>query len=283
MPERTLAAFLAGLHRLEQFPELAKMRGLHNQGFWEDLMHDDLLGILLDLSGAVLFELCSEEAFGPAPAEGRWKEKLDVQLAAAHIQLLKWCADNGRECSQPKFRVLNLSMSTKDDWPCLKAKAHNSSVVGDWLATVAVNFVDTIYNEIRSVCVSAFASLWVLVQDTKFPNFVLSDDQVARASNLREEALLSYEWLSNACEFGGVCQYKIRPKYHNLEHGVRRMIRTKLSMSLSYSFSPEDVMGMCARMCNKTHATSMMRRGVGRWLLAFVAGLSSDEEDSSSD
>ena len=51
MPERTLAAFLAGLHRLEQFPELAKMRGLHNQGFWEDLMHDDLLGILLDLSG----------------------------------------------------------------------------------------------------------------------------------------------------------------------------------------------------------------------------------------
>jgi hypothetical protein len=62
-----------------------------------------------------------------------------------------------------------------------------------------------------------------------------------------------------------------------MDHGLRRAVRTKMSPSVYYTFSPEDFMGMVARMCGKCHGSTIIRRGVCRWLLSWFVEMSEVE------
>ena len=238
---------------------------------YEDAMHDDLLGMRLDLVGSTMFELCSENVWGHPPLTGKWQDKMDCQLDQATKDFQSWCSSTGQQCSQPAFRVLNLSMHVKDDWPILRAKAHNCSVVSTWVSEICARNVYDESSEMRALCNAAAADLWKLTEATKFPNWVLTEAQTTQMRQLRAKVLLSYEWLAAYnCEQSRY-RFKMRPKFHHWDHGMRRCVRTSISMSVLYCFSPEDMMGLVARMCAKCHGSSIIRRGVARWLLTFFS------------
>ena len=264
----------------EVMPELTNLCGWHTQSCFEDCMHDDVLGLRGDLVGSTLFELTQESVFGPAPDSGSWQSKMDSQLAVATRQFQMRAGRHGHSHSHPDFRVLNLSMHRLADWPIQKGKAHNLSVVAEWLAEIAAAHVHDEFSEVRAVCNSAFVDLWNLHLETKFPNFVLNLEQRANLETIRQKALLSYEWLSKTCASCSVYRYNMRPKFHHYDEGLRRCVRTGASMSLTYSFTPEDFMGLCARMCAKVHGSNISSRGVARWLLSFCAGVEGPTDDS---
>ena len=84
---------------------------------------------------------------------------------------------------------------------------------------------------------------------------------------------MGYAWLSNYSLGQGDFVYRIRPNFHHLGEGIRRSVRTRVSPSVSYSFAPEDFMGLAARMCGKVHGSSIVRRAVQRWLLLFFVSI----------
>ena len=64
------------------------------------------------------------------------------------------------------------------------------------------------------------------------------------------------------CASCSVYPYNMRPKFHHYDEGLRRCVRTGAPMSLTYSFTPEDFMGLCARMCATVHGSNISSRGV---------------------
>ena len=279
---RELSDFWASISGVngDELPILANIRGQSHENLFEDFMHDSPLGVALDLLGSVLFELAVENVFGVPPGDiTGWKNKIDWQLERAHLEFTNWCGSTGKEQSQPTFKHLTLSMHTLTDWPVLKAKAHNSTVVLEWLATATCHHISDERSEFRNYCVQNFAGTWHLVQATKFPNWRLSDSQARQFELLRQRSLMAYEWLSKDSAAKSLYRYKVRPKLHHFDHGLRRSVRSKVSPSVTYSFSPEDFMGLCARMSSRCHGSTIMRRGVARWLVSFVVGLDASDID----
>jgi len=268
---------LADAEGAHPMPVLCRLRGFHVLNTFEDTLHDDLIGVRLDVLGSSLLELSREGAFGPPPPTGSWKIKLNAQLSTAHLQFNSWLALRGEECSQAEFSHLNLSMTTLDCWPTLKSKAKNAAFITAWLSEVAKGFVSDEFTEVRSACLDAFAKIWTLTNESKYPNWQLTDEQCEALETLRQMALLSLHWLSKHCNSHDVFRWKIRPKYHRMDHGLRRAVRTKISPSVYYTFSPEDFMGLVARMCGKCHGSTIIRRGVCRWLLSWFVEMSEVE------
>ena len=261
--------FLIALGDRGPLPELTKLRGFHHDNLMEDTVHDDLLGIRQDLVGSALFELAQEGvAFGTAPILGGWKIRMGVQLYRATNEFSVWCRDNGKQCSQSEFRVLHLGMDTLSDWPCLKGKAHNTATVSEWVSMIASRYVFDERSEIRAVCLKAAVDIWHFTQETKYPNWALSESQKRDLETFRLKCLLSYDRLSEDSFSKNIFRYRMRPKFHHWDHGLRRCIRVGMSPSIVYTFSPEDFMGVCARMCSKVHGSTILKRGV-----EMVAGL----------
>ena len=162
-------------------------------------------------------------------------------------------------------------MQRQSDWPTLKGKAHNSAVVSEFLSEIAQEHQFDHASRIRAQCLQAFVDIWHQIQDTKYPDFKLSAVQCEELEDFRSTALLSYLWLSKHSDNTGTYVYKMRPKSHHFDEGLRRSIRTSISLSVYYSFTPEDMMGLVARMSRRCHPSSIPRRGVSRWLLSFFS------------
>ena len=218
-----------------------------------------------------MVEICaaSPSPFGAPPASGAWQAKLDLRHSNAYRMFQDWLNQHATGCSQPPFRCLSLQVHRLSDWPCLKCKATNSSLVSAWLQTMACHVKSTEFGLVRLIVLEAFNQIWEMIQQTKFPNHILSGSQRAGLERLREVALLGYHWLSKECASRNMCHYRIRPKFHRWDKGLRRAVRTGVSPSVYYTFSPEDMMGITARACSKIHSSTIMRRGFGRWLLSF--------------
>ena len=69
----------------------------------DDAMHDDLLGVRLNLCGSALAWLAEQKFWLPdAPDKGRLPQ-LDEQLAEAYHSMLKFCRRNALKHSLLKF------------------------------------------------------------------------------------------------------------------------------------------------------------------------------------
>ncbi len=168
---RLLTDLLAEVDKKDSSFPLTELLGYHNQSFFEDTMHDDLLGLRGHMNGGALKELCDAGVFGPFSDIGAWDERLDAQLQAAFVHFNDWAADRFIQHSQPMFTHLQLSMKVKTREPVLKSKAKNSQVVSQWLADVAAAHQDDLYGKIRAMTLRAFDDFFHLVHATRFPNW----------------------------------------------------------------------------------------------------------------
>ena len=276
--KRTCASVLATIQATDRHFPLLMVDGWHNESQFEDLMHDDLLGLRLHANGAVLEELCRNGHWGSFSDVGIWTERLDAQLKVAYLDFSDFVSALGVSHSQPLFTHLQLTLKTLSSKACLKAKAKNSQLVGVWLCSVCDTQLSTLHDEVRAAMMQGFNETWNIVHATRWPNWILSDSQVSQLNEARGKLLLGYHWLAKeSVRLNRWNAFSLIPKFHKLDHCFNRSMRTKVSPSIYWTFVLEHQMGISARLVSKLHPHSSYRRGVERYLLFLFACVFSDK------
>ena len=109
---------------------------------------------------------------------------------------------------------------------------------------------------------------WELIQRVT-PGFKLNPTESKDMESFRCTGLLAYSWLTQDAQSKGLKHYCMRPKYHRLDHCLRRAARTQLSPRCFWCFGSEDFLGHLARVLKVVHPKGILQRGVDRWLLYF--------------
>ena len=242
--------------------------GWHNMNLFEDLLHDDLIGVRLHLIGGILKQLADDGLWGGCDI-GIWTVRLDFQLQCAFNQFCSWANEQNYSHSQARFSSLNLSMSVTTSWPVLKAKAKTAQMISRWLRMPAAALQRNEYEKVRFMTLTGFDDLYTIMEESKWPNWRLTVEQAARLEVARKEALLGYHYLAKEAISQGRFIYKLNPKHHKLDHLFRRSIRTRVSPTLFWTFVLESEMGVASRLVRRLHGASSLRRGVDRYLIYF--------------
>ena len=277
---RELADVFDGIMGQEKDFPLTRLEGFHVQNNFQDLVHDDLLGLRPHACGATPKNLCDEGTWGAFGSIGNWSDRLDSQLKVAFEQFCLVSKGRRFEHSQAVFSHLNLSMKRKTSESIVKAKATNCQVVSSWLLDMCESSIDTEFKRMQALMMRGFNDSYLIAERTTFPNFVLDDSQAESLETARKQMLLGYHWLAKYNVSRGWSQYHLIPKFHYLDHALRRAVRTKVSPSIFWCFAQESKMGETARLVHKLHGASSMRRGIGRWLVSFFFQLEESDECS---
>ena len=99
----------------------------------------------------------------------------------------------------------------------------------------------------------------------------LSSARAALMEEARKAFLLGYHACSKAHHARQSFIYPIIPKHHHFDHLLRRAIRTKLSPSLVWTFSEEDMMKWMSNVKGKAHGLGVMKGPIQRWLVFFCS------------
>ena len=106
-----------------------------------EMMHAGPLGIHLAVLGSVLLELAREGMWGRFEQHGvgRWKDRLNLQLANAYTEFRDFCKRKRLNVQQRRWTVAKLSMRKQKDRPLFKSKAWPALVIVDWLSEVCTS------------------------------------------------------------------------------------------------------------------------------------------------
>ena len=230
------------------------------------------------VGGAIIFA-AESGWFGWYVDETLWQVRFDRQLEAASLMFQLWMAEDGVNCSQPNFRHTNLSMSVTTSTPFLEAKAANCVVVSRWLASLFAFRAD-IGLESRFLT----STLWGFVEWLDINHLcasrgsvLLSPDEVGRLRVARQLGLSGFRFLSSFAATNYLNRYNMVPKYHALDHALRRAVRTGVSFGAFWVYRQEDFMGVSSRIASKVHPSAVCVRVIERWISDFF------DHDSDSD
>ena len=246
---------------------ICRVEGWHTHNLWEDALHCDYLGVRQVVVGGVLRVLCDAGAW-LKPASGSWNDKMDFQLHLAYREFSVWAHSQHITCSIAPFCCATLSLKVQTSWARLKSKAAQCCAVSQWLATkmeTYAAFNPTDHNKIMATTLWGFKELTRLYKTKSFLD--QADRDALRLA--RTAALVGFHRLSKIAMEQGRWVFHMIPKFHMLDHMVRRSYRTGLAVWLTWTFCDEDFMGFLARVAASTHASSTNKVPVQRWLLAF--------------
>ena len=248
---------------------LMRIPGFHTFNLFEDALHIDALGLRLDAAAGCAVQMVSEGIFGEIPSSGSWKRKLNIPLAQATLRFRHHCRFNGIAWQKTsKFTTNFFSMYVKDDYPVMKGKARNCVDVTNRPHYESQQHLTTEPQKMRATMLWGFKELWDIMSDSR-PRVRLTVSELGRLSKTREAILLCYHWLHKDAAAQGRRQFNLRPKFHYLDHLLRRSLRTQVSPGVFWTFAAESFIGMFARQCQRVHGASLYRRAVSRWIIYF--------------
>ena len=237
-----------------------------------------LLSLLV--AGAIIFA-AESGWFGWYADETQWQVRLDRQLQEASLMFCTWEAENGVYCSQPDFRHTNLCMSVSTSTPLLKAKAGNCVIVSRWLASLFA-FKADIGLESRFLT----STLWAFVEWLDINHLcasrgsvLLTPDEISGMRFARQQGLAGFRFLSSFAATNYLNRYNMVPKYHALDHALRRAVRTGVSFGAFWVYRQEDFMGLSARIAAKVHPSAVCVRVIERWI-SDLFDCDSDSDES---
>ena len=210
------------------------------------------------------------ESFGRvAHMLGGWKIKLQHGLDVAFTEFRDYYNQRGIQTSQKHFTVNMLSLakqSLSKGWPMLKCKAWNAVLILHWLMEHC-----TSHHNGSDEHEERFGTMWGWSQifhifEHADPMW-LTDVQVSQISEFSVLALAGYNSMSNRAVKDKKSRFPMRPKLHQCWHcfqWVRTYKRNGFSM---WCMSDESVAGQLARMAARTHASSVHRRVLERWIV----------------
>ena len=218
-------------------------------------------------------EICDEGMFGMHPEITEWKVRLGLQLSSAYAAFRAYCKANRVTCSQPRFTVSRLSLTTLQCYPMLKCKAWNSMVVISWLASICAEAGEDkdMYSTHRAAMLWGFARFHDLLRDGVW----MDDNQVHELCDARDAMLGCYHMLSKLASERNAYRYPMKPKHHMLDHAVRRALHTKLNPGSHWAFAEEDNVGIVMKICQACHDMTMGSRSLQRWCMHFFWDLQS--------
>ena len=252
---------------------LYDVAGAHRHAHFEDYVHEDLLGTRQLLNGGAMRYACGRGWFGDFPAIATWKEKLQAQLDVAYLHFGRVINHGGIQCSQQKFTVGSLSLAKSQHATAVtKGKAFNGHCVSVWLLQLFQERQDADL-ESQMICTSlwGFCAIWDVAMDVKRRSSIIcTEAEVERLRLGRRAAFSSLRWLAANAYAHGLSRFHLRPKFHLLDHCLRRCVRTRICFIAFWVFQQEDSMGKWAKVALKVHASVVCARTIERWLALFV-------------
>lgn len=256
-------------------------------------MHELALGVGPVAFANALLELTEHDAFGKFV--GDWKTRTTAQLRIAHVLFKKYCKGAGLAHSQQRFTLPLLSMSSKDCWPCLKAKAHNCMMCICWMSSllnhehthdhVAIPPRDTSdWTHSRACILYSFAMVWKIIRGKHHaappllqPSVLvwLSDKDASMLGRLARILHEKWHWLSAACLASGKCRWQQKPKHHALQHSLEYAARTKRNPASHYVFIDESFIGRTKRTIQECHPSTASLRCLVRSHLHWAVKINS--------
>ncbi len=103
--------------------------------------------------------------------------------------------------------------------------------VSEWLIEKNAACTDTEYKQQRHEMLKGFSMFWQIAHDSR-PRVLLNRDELERLAKARESLLYSYHYLTKFNVARGSSHYHMRPKYHRIDHCIRRALRTRVSPAL---------------------------------------------------
>ena len=216
-------------------------------------------GVASDVAATMLVELCSEGRFGCGD--------LTTQLQLASTECRNWMKENGigKRYGYPRpFTKGRVGKDKKMDFPTISTrfKAMHVKMMTIWISHVVLEDVTDNYKLLRASCAGAFVHMQMVFDNG---GVLLSDSEVAEAQRLGRFFLMSYQVLANRAADLHEPLYKMRPKYHSLDHIVRELVN-KENPRFFMCFGDEDLMGKIARVAFKTHPSNISRATLMRYV-----------------
>ena len=198
------------------------------------------------------------------------------QLDAASQNFRSFLSEAGLECSEPDFSINRLALKTLSSMPMLKCKAHNSYTVTKWILALFQEKINVGHSD--EECDLLAYTLWGFNRWIEVQHSVASRNTVimtqAEGDSLaeaRDVGLSGYKALSQLARRDSLRAYQMIPKYHMLDHCLRRSIDSHISFSCFWVYSQESFMGRSARVSKAVHASVIASRAVDRWLSSYKA------------
>ena len=111
----------------------------------------------------------------------------------------------------------------------------------------------------------------MVAMDVKRRNSIIcTDHEVDRLRVGRRAAFAALRWLASNAVAHNLSRFHLRPKFHQLDHCIRRSIRTGVIFSAFWVFLQEDSMGKWSKVGVKVHASVVSSRVIDRWLSLFL-------------
>lgn len=236
---------------------------IHSLGI--DFMHCDHQGVALLLGANALIAYAEAGIFGDPP--GRWEVRTNVRLQTAYRRFKAWCTARSIQHSQRKFNLTRCGMSSKSSWPELRVKSHNCDVICRWLASVAEGLApDTWDMQLLNTALCAHKDVQ-LIMERNGKHLGAADARQLLHAGLA--FLRAWSLLAKIAEDGSVARFSIRPKHHLFEEGVRRAFKTRRNPREEWVYKHESFVGQIAKVCGRSHVSTLSVRVLQRWLLKF--------------
>ena len=223
------------------------------------------------LIGGSLMDLAlREESFcRVAHLRGGWKIKLQQGLHEAYADFKKYYSDLGVNHPQKHFIVNMLSLakaSLKGGWPMMKCKAWNAVLILHWLADYCLDHHNG-SAEFEERCGTLWAWSMIFRIFENADAMWLTDRQVEFVRDYKDMALQGYNAMSFRAQAATRCRFPMRPKLHQCAHCFDWVCATKRNGFSMWCMSDESVAGQLSRMATHTHASTIHRRVLERWVV----------------
>ena len=258
---------------------LYSIPGCHPQRVMHDIAHSQYLGTGKVLNASCLVFLCESGMWGDMSG-GRYDEKLQEKLRAAHRGFLQWKKLHKLCASQPRFTCARVNRKHRTMWPVLNSKAVASKCVSFWLAHLAAEWAArpdaNIEDRTVSVCVFSYCKALNIMKEG---GAILTRSEANQFCTLMLLHLQSYAWLHKQSSFkrgkqvGRRC-WMLLPKHHHLYHLALATEADQINPRSALLLSAESWMGKIGRIARATHRSTISSRTIQRYLAVMHLELS---------
>ena len=210
-------------------PPVTAFMGFCTDMMVDDAMHDDLLGIRLNLCASTLVWLAGEKFWVPHARDKARLPQLDEQLAEAYQSMTKFCRRNALKHSLILFTHNTVGQRDANAWAELKTGtgAANTAILSLWLSQeLSPHSTRGQQWQLLATTLYGFASLYILLSE---PVVRFNDDQVTLLQVSRRYALEGYHELSRQAAADGKWLFYMQPKFHKYDVCLRAAARTRLN------------------------------------------------------
>jgi hypothetical protein len=245
-------------------PALCNIRGWSADTILFDTMHNLFIGIGKDLCGAALCRLIEVGYYSKS-------EESEVHLKVFVQQCRKWCHKHNVALHPPKLDKYSVKHLPEKASKVKDAVMPELDVKAAYVKLFLVILAHEMYvasicgdEEIRalSLCLYHCAS-WIAVLNTA--GMFLKSDEAGLAVFHGDLFLKSYRYLAAFSVKLNRPRYKLRPKFHCLDHTIKDLKVWSLNPFYATCFMDEDFMGKIKCISSHCHAGTMVPRTFSRY------------------